>query len=134
MKTLASYVTGKQNIFVVIKPGFLDKSKDIIEKFEREGWKISKMKTKTLLFSEAKSLYISHKKEDFYTSLCHYMSSGPSTAIIFTKDAPSSDKIFKKVAAIKDDIRKHFGESDMRNVLHSSGSAEAMKHEMGIYF
>lgn len=134
MKTLASYVTGKQNIFVVIKPGFLDKSKDIIEKFEREGWKISKMKTKTLLFSEAKSLYISHKKEDFYTPLCHYMSSGPSTAIIFTKDAPATDKIFKKVAAIKDDIRKRFGESDMRNVLHSSDSADAMKHEMGIYF
>lgn len=134
MKSLASYVKGEQHIFIIIKPGFLEKSKDIIEKFEREGWKISKMKTKTLLFSEAKRLYAVHKKEDFYTPLCHYMSSGPSTAIVFSKDAPATDKVFKKVASLKDEIRKQYGESDMRNVMHSSDSAEAMEHEMGIYF
>ena len=34
----------------------------------------------------------------------------------------------------KDKIREEYGESDMRNVLHSSDSYKSFVHEAGIYF
>ena len=62
------------------------------------------------------------------------MSSGPTMAIIFTHDKLHNDKIYKEVSEIKEKIRNKWGESDMRNVLHSSDSYEHMLKEMSIYF
>lgn len=120
--------------FVIIKPGFLNLSKQIIERFEESGWKLSQIKTKQLLLIEAKKLYEPHKKEDFYKPLCKYMSSGQSTAMIFTKKGLMSDKVFEGIGKIKDEIREKYGESEMRNVIHSSDSLERLKIESGIYF
>lgn len=126
-------IFGEDNyIFVVVKPGFLDKTKYVIETFERYGFNIAKIRTKQLLKNETKKLYKVHKDEDFYNDLCKYMSSGPSCALIFAYK--SKKDIFKLSGEIKDKIRKKYGESDMRNVIHSSDSYEAMQKEMGIYF
>lgn len=134
MKELGIYNKENQRIFTVIKPGFLHRAKNIIEIFQKSGWEVSKLRTKQLLRKEANKLYEVHKNESFYNDLCKYMSSGPSLAIIFTRDKPNNDKIYKEVSEIKDSIRKKWGESDMRNVLHSSDSYEHMLKEMSIYF
>lgn len=134
MKELGIYNKENQRIFTVIKPGFLHRAKNIIEIFQKSGWEVSKLRTKQLLRKEANKLYAVHKKESFYNDLCKYMSSGPSLAIIFTRDKPNNNKIYKEVSEIKDSIRKKWGESDMRNVLHSSDSYEHMLKEMSIYF
>lgn len=134
MKELGIYNKENQRIFTVIKPGSLHLAKNIIEIFNKNGWEVSKLRTKQLLRKEADKLYAVHKKESFYNDLCKYMSSGPSMAIIFTRDKPSNDKIYKEVSEIKDRIRKKWGESEMRNVLHSSDSYEHMLKEMSIYF
>lgn len=124
----------KSYIFVVIKPGFNKLSQTIINKFKSSGWFISKIKTKKLLPEEAKSLYISHKDEDFYDDLCEYMSSDYCTAILFEKNKPMTPLVFKETNQIKDDIRNKYKESDMRNVIHSSDSINSMKHELKIFF
>ena len=62
------------------------------------------------------------------------MSSDISTGIIFTKSSKMSDKVFDSVDKIKDEIRNKYGESDMKNVLHSSDSLDNMKRESSIYF
>lgn len=134
MKELGIYNKENQRIFTVIKPGFLHRAKNIIEIFQKSGWEVSKLRTKQLLRKEANKLYAVHKKESFYNDLCKYMSSGPSLAIIFTRDKPNNNKIYKEVSEIKDSIRKKWGESEMRNVLHSSDSYEHMLKEMSIYF
>lgn len=134
MKELGIYNKENQRIFTVIKPGFLHLAKNIIEIFNKNGWEVSKLRTKQLLRKEANNLYAVHKKESFYNDLCKYMSSGPSLAIIFTRDKLNNDKIYKEVSEIKDRIRKKWGESEMRNVLHSSDSYEHMLKEMSIYF
>jgi nucleoside diphosphate kinase len=41
---------------------------------------------------------------------------------------------FGEVKKIKDEIREKYGESDMRNVLHSSDSQENMDAEALIFF
>ena len=134
MKTLYESLTFEQDkVFVIVKPGFLKYTKDIIKIFEEMGWKLSKIRTKQLLLSEAKKLYEPHKKEDFFEDLCKYMISEPSTGILFVKDQPVKHK-FEKIGKLKDEIREKYGESEMRNCIHSSDSEERLTIESGIYF
>ena len=134
MISLYEYITESLNdkIFVIIKPGFLNLSDEILEKFTSNGYELYQMKTKKLLLSEAKELYSIHKEEDFYDDLCKYMSSDLSTAIIFKNS--NSKNIFEDTKKIKDSIREQYGESDMRNVIHSSDSLSHMINEQSIYF
>ena len=122
------------NIFVIVKPGFEKILPEVIKVFENKGWKLFKIRSKQLLLSESKKLYDIHKKEDWYEDLCNYMSSGVSTGLIFIKNKPMSPKMFDETNKIKDDIREKWGESEMRNVIHSSDSMDRMQYERGIYF
>lgn len=121
-----------KEVFVVVKPGFLNKANAIIDKFARAGFRFVAMRTKRLTFGEAKRMYYVHKDEDFYYNLCKYMSSGPCIGIRF--DARGIDDPFKAAADLKDKIRKLYGEDDMRNCLHSSDNAENMHKEMSVFF
>lgn len=118
-------------VFVIVKPGFENLIGTLCGEFKEKGYKIVQMKTKHLLESEAKELYKVHKGEDFYEALWKYMSSGKTTAFILSK---KSKNIFKEFSKLKDEIREKYGESEMRNVLHSSDSFESFEHEAPIYF
>ena len=138
MENLATYLSTnisdpmrKDHVFVIIKPGFYNLANDLFATFIEHGYKVIKSKTKRLTMEEAKSLYKVHKKEDFYEDLCKYMSSGITTAFILKKP---SDNIFKEFEKLKDEIREKYGESDMRNVLHSSDSYNNFTHESQVYF
>lgn len=121
----------KNQVFVIIKPGFENLIGTLYTEFKEKGYKVVQMKTKHLLESEAKELYKVHKDEDFYEALCKYMSSGKTTAFILSK---KSKNIFKEFSKLKDAIREKYGESEMRNVLHSSDSFKSFEHEAPIYF
>lgn len=139
MKDLKSYLSrisdplGKNHVLIVLKPGFigLEYTVPIFDLLKENGYKIVKSKTKRLLETEAKELYKVHSQEDFYEDLCKYMSSGLSTAMILYK---KSDNIFKDFEKLKDKIREEYGESDMRNVIHSSDSYKNFTHESQVYF
>lgn len=138
MKDIKSYLNSnisdpmrKNHVLVVVKPGFGHLVGRFCETFKKYGYTIVKTKVKRLTPDEAKNLYKIHKKEDFYDSLWKYMSSDITTAFILKK---KSDNIFKEFEKLKDEIRKEYGESDMRNVLHSSDSYKNFTHEAGIYF
>lgn len=139
MKTIKNYLnaallTESQQIFTVIKPGFLNLQDEIVKLFQENGWEIYKNRTMKLSEEQAKRLYQSHKKEDFFEPLVKYMSSGLSEAIIYSKSGRTDSDTFKATDKIKDEIRKKWGESDMRNVMHSSDSLEHMIEEMSVYF
>ena len=138
MKDIKTYLSSnisdpmrKDHVLVVVKPGFGSLTGKFCEIFKEHGYSIVKTKIKRLTETEAKSLYKVHRKEDFYESLWKYMSSGITMAIILKK---KSDNIFKEFEKLKDEIRKEYGESDMRNVLHSSDSYKNFTHEASIYF
>lgn len=136
MKDLKDYINEsigeRKKIFVVIKPGFLDKTTDILDVYKENGWELEFTTIKQLMPEEARKLYAIHKKKDFYKPLCEYMSSGITRAFIFTKEMTSDE--FKEASRIKDEIRDKWGESDMRNVVHSSDSKENFEKEASIYF
>ena len=129
--TIVSDPMKKDHVLVVIKPGFENLLSALCDLFKQNGYKIIKTKTKQLLLQEVESIYKVHEKEDFYEDLCKYMSSGLSTAMILYK---KSDNIFKDFEKLKDKIREEYGESDMRNVIHSSDSYENFTHESQVYF
>lgn len=133
MKQLKMYLTDpkKDEVFVIIKPGFLKKSAEIMEMIREEGFELVKTKTKFLTLDEAKKLYLIHKDEEWYKSLCDYMSSDLTLGLLFKSD---DKEPLKKMAEVKDKVREKFGESDMRNVMHSSDSYEHMLDEQCIYF
>ena len=138
MKKLSTYLSSnindpmrKNHVLVVIKPGFENMLGKLCAIFKDNKYDIVKTRSTRLSLEQAKELYKVHEKEDFYNNLCKYMSSGITTAFILKK---KSDNIFDEFAKLKDKIREDFGESDMRNVLHSSDSYKAFTHEAGVYF
>lgn len=138
MKDLKKYLGSNMNdplrknhVLVVIKPGFESLLEKLLSIFKENNYTIVKSKTTRLTLDQAERLYITHKKEDFYSNLCNYMCSGPTTAMILKK---KSENIFDEFAKLKDKIREDFGESDMRNVIHSSDSYKAFTHESQVYF
>ena len=63
------------------------------------------------------------------------MSSGLSVAIQFGLGNHNiSQETLQKLLKIKESIRDEYGESDMRNVIHSSDSWENAHKESEIYF
>ena len=125
----------KHEAFIVIKPGFLNLSEEILKIFTDEGFIIEKTRPKVLTETEAKQLYAVHKEEDFFDALVKYMISGESIGVLFTPEKKMREKtLFNKIDKLKDEIRKKWGESDMRNVMHSSDNLQNMKNESSIYF
>jgi len=124
-----------QEAFIVIKPGFEKLSEEILKMFEDNGFVIKQTRPKQLLEKEAKRLYEVHKKEDFFDALVNYMSSGISIGVILSPSKRLKNKVlFNKIGKLKDEIRKKWSESDMRNVIHSSDNLENMKEESSVYF
>lgn len=136
MKHLQTHISQNltQKIFVVLKPGFMNLSQTVIDIFKENGWEVEKTVVKKLLLQEARELYKVHTKEEFYKPLCEYMCSDICRAFIFTKPGIQTKKTFVEVKEIKDKIREEYGESDMRNVLHSSDSEKNMEVEASIFF
>ena len=139
MKQLSAYLLENTKdparIFVIVKPGFYKYIHEILERFEKDDWKLEKITTKQLLLKEAKRLYAIHKDEEWYKDLCEYMSSEPTTAMILkNENMVMSPEIFDKVGVIKDELRKKYGEDEMRNVIHSSDSIAHMNNEKSVYF
>lgn len=132
---LLESVKGPAEMFMIIKPGFLPQSQQILEILEKEGWEVKHSRVKRLLLNEAKRLYRVHKGEMFYKDLCKYMSDDVSCAyILVNKSKKMSEEVFEEFAQIKQTIREEFGESEMRNVIHSSDSIENMYKERSVYF
>ena len=125
----------KERAFIVIKPGFLFLSEEILKMFKDNGFIIEKTRPKKLLEKEARKLYAVHKKEDFFEDLVKYMASDISLGVLFRPEKKMKLKnFFKKVDKLKDKVREQWSESDMRNVMHYSDNLENMKEESSVYF
>lgn len=118
--------------FVIIKPGFLKYKEEIYDYIKDNDFEMydhtNEMK---LSKSQAKELYIMHKKKDFYDDLVDYMQGNIEASIWgYVGDA---DPI-KKMNEIKDHFRNKYGVSEMKNVMHSSDSMKNVKREARIIF
>src|SRR5215210_8605311 len=68
-----------ERTFSIIKPNAVQKNVmgEIISRFEKRGLRIAAAKFTRLTREKAEGFYIEHKDRPFFSSLVHFMTSGP---------------------------------------------------------
>ena len=118
------------NAFVILKPGFLKYKDEWQKMIKNRGWQVLQEKRYHMSIDEAKQLYAMHKDKDFYNDLVKYMSSDDCIIMICHKDC--KDPI-KDMDSIKKQFRDAYGESEMKNGMHSSDSLDNVIREAKIF-
>jgi len=126
---------------VLIKPDGMGKHVigQIITKFESQGLALSGLKMVQLTQGLLDTWYAHHKDKPFFPELSSFMMSSPVVAMIVSGEG-AIQKVFDicgptdPAAADPGTIRKDFGESKGKNVVHRSDSVEAANNEIGLLF
>jgi nucleoside-diphosphate kinase len=126
---------------VLIKPDGMQKHivGEIIKRFETAGLVVSGLKMVKMTQEILDQWYAHHKEKPFFPSLCADMMSSPIVAIVLTGEG-AIQKVFDicgptdPAEAAPGTIRRDFGESKPKNVVHRSDSMVAAEKEIGWIF
>lgn len=126
---------------MLIKPDGMQKHVvgQIIDRFERVGLNIVALKMVRLTPQILEVWYAHHKDKPFFPSLVADMMATPVVAMVLEGDG-AIQKVFDicgptdPAEAAPGTIRKDFGQSKPKNVVHRSDSAEAAEKEIGLLF
>src|SRR5882757_2491849 len=134
MKTL-------QRTLTIVKPDAVAKNAvgDIIEQFEKNGFRILAMKMLEISQHQAEQFYAVHESRPFYSSLTNFMSSGPIVALALEKENAIADlrKLMgatNPAQAEEGTIRKKFAASIGENAIHGSDAEDTAAFEIGYFF
>lgn len=126
---------------VLIKPDGMEKKVvgQVIDRFERAGLKVVGLKMLRLTQQILDIWYAHHKDKPFFPELSRQMMSTPVAAIVLEGD--SAIQIVFDICGPTDPaeaapgtIRKDFGESKPKNVVHRSDSAATAQKEIELLF
>jgi nucleoside-diphosphate kinase len=126
---------------VIIKPDAVQRglSGEIIDRFLKKGFTISKMKMISIDETLARNHYIEHENKGFFKDLVSFITSGPSIVIIF--EGNNVQELARKMIGATDPknadlgtIRGDYGNSIDANLVHASDSEESAKREESIFF
>lgn len=126
---------------VLVKPdGFTKKVVgQVIDRFERAGLNLVALKMVRLTEEILRTWYAHHAEKPFFPSLVADMIATPVVALVLKGD--SAIQIVFDICGPTDPaeanpgtIRRDFGESKPKNVVHRSDSVEAAKKEIDLLF
>ncbi len=130
-----------QRTLTIIKPDAIAKgvAGEIISRFEQAGLTILAAKLVHMSQGQAAGFYAVHKERPFYSSLCAFMTRGPSmpmvlegeNAITRLRDLMGATDPAK---AAPGTIRKDFASSIEANAVHGSDSPESAAFEIPYFF
>ena len=120
--------------FIIIKPGFLKYTDEIIRELHRNDFVIIEAEEKTLTREEAESIYSCHNGKPFFEELIEYMTSGPCIGMALL--SPFSDRVsaIEALTHLKTKYRKRYGIDFTRNVIHSSDCYQSVLYEAAVFF
>jgi nucleoside-diphosphate kinase len=126
---------------VLIKPDGVAKRVigKVIDKFESQGLVVVGLKYVQLTQGILDIWYAHHKEKPFFPDLCAQMMSTPVVAIVLSGESAVT-KVFDicgptdPAEAKPGTIRRDFGESKPKNVVHRSDSTDAAAKEIGLLF
>ena len=126
---------------VLIKPDGVSKHVigKVIDRFESRGLEVAGLKMVRLTQAILDIWYAHHKDKPFFPDLCKQMMSTPVVAMVIRGDG-AIQKVFDicgptdPAEAQPGTIRRDFGESKPKNVVHRSDSAETAVREIGLLF
>jgi nucleoside-diphosphate kinase len=109
------------------------------QRFEENGMRIIAQKRLHMTLTQAQQFYLVHKDRPFYNDLCEYMTSGPVVVqVLEGENAVLRNREIMGATnpenADEGTLRKDFGESIERNVVHGSDSIENAAMEVAFFF
>jgi nucleoside-diphosphate kinase len=134
MKTL-------QRTLTIIKPDAVGKNAvgDIIEQFEKNGFRILCMKMLEISKPQAQQFYAVHAGKSFFNSLTDFMSSGPIVVLALEKENAIADLrrlmgATNPAHAEEGTIRKKWATSIECNAIHGSDGDDTARFELSYFF
>ena len=131
----------KEFTLIMIKPDAVKAgySGAILDRIEKENFKIRALKKIQLTKGMAGDFYNVHKERPFYDELTTFMSSGPVLAAILERDSAISHwrnviGATDPAEAEEESIRKQFAKSKGENAVHGSDSVANARLEASFFF
>jgi nucleoside-diphosphate kinase len=130
-----------ERTFAIIKPDAVGRQLTgrILDRIEKDGFRIRAMRTVRLTKQEAEGFYAVHREKPFFGSLTDFMSSGP--AVVMVLEAPQAIRQWRELMGATDPskaaagtLRKEFGTSIEKNATHGSDAPETAAFEIGYFF
>jgi nucleoside-diphosphate kinase len=130
-----------QRTLAIVKPDGVQKgvAGQVIDRIEREGFRIVAMRLHHLSHSEAEGFYAVHAARPFFTDLVAFMTSGPVVLMCLERDNAIAH--WREVMGATDPakaapntIRKLYATNIEKNVSHGSDAPETAAFELGWFF
>ena len=130
-----------EQTFAIIKPDAVERNLigKMLERIEREGFRITAMKRILLTLTVAEGFYHVHKERPFFKDLTEYMCTGPVVLLVLEKEG--AIKAWRTlmgatnpVDADEGTIRKEFAVDLEKNSVHGSDSFTNGKKEIDFFF
>jgi len=130
-----------ERTLAIIKPDAVERklTGTIVERIEKEGFRIAAMKMVRLTKEQARGFYEVHRDKPFFDELTDFMSSGP--CVLMVLEAEHAISRWRAVMGATDPqkadagtLRNLYGTNVQNNCTHGSDSEETAKSELGYFF
>ena len=130
-----------EQTLIIVKPDAVKRNlvKEILLRFEKKGFTISKQKMLNFTTEMARQFYSAHSSKSFFDELVSFITSGDVVAAIIERDNAVSltreiiGNTNPKEASVGT-IRGDFGISITENSIHASDSRESFDKEVNVIF
>jgi nucleoside-diphosphate kinase len=130
-----------EQTLIIVKPDAVKRNlvEEILSRFEKKGFTISKQKVLNFTTEMAKQFYSAHSSKPFFDELVSFITSGKVVAVIIESDnaITLTREIIGKTNPKEADvgtIRGDFGISITENSIHASDSSESFDKEVNVIF
>ena len=130
-----------EQTLIIVKPDAVKRNltEEILSRFKKRGFSISKLKTFNFTTEMAKKFYSAHSSKPFFDELVSFITSGTVVAAVIERDnAVSLTREIIGNTNPKESsagtIRGDFGISITENSIHASDSSESFDKEVNVVF
>ena len=130
-----------EQTLIIVKPDAVKRNLagEILSRFEKKGFVISKQKTLNFTTEMANEFYSVHSSKPFFDELVSFITSGEVVAAIIERD--NAVRLTREIIgntnpkeASSGTIRGDFGISITENSIHASDSSESFDKEVNVVF
>ena len=130
-----------EQTLIIVKPDAVKRNlaEEILSRFKKKGFNVSKLKTFNFTVEMAEQFYSVHNSKPFFGELVSFITSGTVTAAIIEGDnvINVTREIIGKTnpkEASPGTIRSDFGIGILENSIHASDSRESFDKEVNVIF
>ena len=130
-----------EQTLIIVKPDAVKRNlvEEILSRFEKKGFTISKQKMLNFTTEMARQFYSAHSSKSFFDELVSFITSGDVVAAIIERDNAVS--LTREIIgntnpkeASPGTIRGDFGTGILENSIHASDSRESFDKEVNVIF